>query len=78
MYVVRARFLDGTVSYFLRSFAIPAIPKASMKSPPKSGVASMRPVREYASTTASRLKPAAANASQTASFCVGVDVTSAD
>lgn len=43
-----------------------------MKSPPKSGVASMRPVRENVSTTAVKLSAAAMNASQTAKTCARV------
>lgn len=43
-----------------------------MNKPPKSGVASIRPVRENVSTTAVKLKAAAKNASQTAACCARV------
>jgi hypothetical protein len=57
-------FLAG---YRFFSFATPAIPSASMNKPPKSGVASMRPVREADMATAVKLSAAALNASHTTS-----------
>jgi hypothetical protein len=53
-----------------RRRAMPPRPRPSMTMPPKSGVASMRPVRVAVIATAVKLNPAAMNASHTASFCV--------
>jgi hypothetical protein len=50
----------------------PAIPSASMNRPPKSDVASIRPVRIAVRTTADRLNAAAAKARRTAAFWADV------